>query len=149
MNNLQNKIYRFMYGRYGIDELYKFSLIVYIILLILNRFINSKIIYTLEWILIFTMMFRSFSKQTTKRKIENNKYLKIKKKIIKPFYDIKKNIKDKNHIYKKCHHCKTILRLPLPTKRGIKHSKCPTCKKRNTFLILRKIKIEIIKNKKM
>ena len=100
MNNLQNKIYRFMYGRYGIDELYKFSLIVYIILLILNIFINSKIIYTLEWILIFTMMFRSFSKQTTKRKIENNKYLKIKKKIIKPFYDIKKISKIKT-IYTK------------------------------------------------
>ena len=57
MNNLQNKIYKFMYGRYGIDELYKFSFIVYIILLILNIFINSKTIYTLEWILIFTMIF--------------------------------------------------------------------------------------------
>ena len=149
MNNFYNKIYKFMYGRYGIDELYKFSFKLYIILFILNIFINSKIINTLEWILIITMIYRSFSKQTTKRKKENDKYLKIKKKIIKPFTDKKKLIKDKNHIYKKCHHCKTILRLPLPSKRGIKHSKCPTCKKRNTFLILRKLKIEIIKNKKM
>ena len=30
-----------------------------------------------------------------------------------------------------------------------KDDKCPTCGKRNTFLIFRKLKVEIIKNKKL
>ena len=98
--------------------------------------------------LILTLLYRSFSKQLTIRRKENEKYLKIKRKIIHPIMDIKKYLNDDYHIYRKCHHCNTILKLPIPNKRGIKHSKCPTCKKRNTFLILKKIKVEIIKKKK-
>ena len=39
-----NKIYKFMDGRYGIDELYKFLLIICTILILLNTIIKSKII---------------------------------------------------------------------------------------------------------
>ena len=35
-----NKLQKFMYGRYGIDELYKFLFYFYILLLILNLFIK-------------------------------------------------------------------------------------------------------------
>ena len=62
--------------------------------------------------------------------------------------NLKRNIKDKDHIYKKCSKCKTTLKLPVPYERGIKHTKCPKCKKRISFLVLKKQKIEIIKNKK-
>lgn len=142
-----NKIYNFMNGRYGIDDIYKDGLILYIILVILNIFVKSTILNVLQLILILTLLYRAFSKQVNIRIRENNKYLKIKRKMLKPIKDIKKYLKDDYHIYKKCHHCNTILKLPIPNKRGIKHSKCPTCKKRNTFLILKKIKVEIIKNK--
>ncbi len=61
---------------------------------------------------------------------------------------IKRNILDKDHIYKKCPKCKTTLKLPIPYERGIKHTNCPKCKKRLTLFVLKKQKIEIIKNKK-
>lgn len=149
MDKIMNKIYSFMQGRYGIDDIYKDGFILYLILVILDIFIDSKIMYVLQLTTILTLLYRSFSKQITIRKRENDKYLKFKRKMLKPIKDIKKYLNDDYHIYKKCHHCKTILKLPIPSKRGIKHSKCPTCKKRNTFLVLRKLKIEIIKNKNL
>lgn len=148
MNKWQNRINKFMYGRYGIDDLYKFNFVLYIILLFLNIFLKSRIISTLELIIVLLMFYRCFSKKIYKRSNENQLYLKVKKSLLKPFNNIRRNIKDNDHVYKKCHHCKTILKLPLPYKRGIKHSKCPSCKKRNTFIVLKKQKIEIIRNKK-
>ncbi len=149
MDKIMNKIYSFMQGRYGIDDIYKDGLILYLVLVILDIFFDSKILYVLQMTSILTLLYRAFSKQINKRKCENDKYLKFKRKMLKPIKDIKKYKKDDYHIYKKCHYCDTILKLPIPNKRGIKHSKCPTCKKRNTFLILKKLKVEIIKKKKM
>lgn len=146
---MKERIIKFMSGRHSIDDIYKDGIILALILLILDIFINSQILRLLQSTLILTLLYRSFSKNVYKRTKENNKYLKIKKKILKPIKEIKSRIKDEYHIYRKCHHCNTILKLPIPSKRGIKHSKCPTCKKRNTFLILKKLKIEIIKNKKV
>ena len=40
MNKIIGKIYKFMYGRYGIDELYKLGLIICIVLSFINIFIN-------------------------------------------------------------------------------------------------------------
>ena len=149
MDKIMNKIYSFMQGRYGIDDIYKDGFILYLILVILDIFVDFIVLDFLQMTLILTLLYRSFSKQVNKRKRENDKYLKIKRKMLKPIKDIKKYIKDDYHIYRKCHYCKTILKLPIPSKRGIKHSKCPTCGKRNTFLIFRKLKVEIIKNKKL
>ena len=48
----------------------------------------------------------------------------------------------------KFNECKTTLKLPLPSKIGILHAKCPKCKKRRTLITFRKEKIEIIKKSK-
>ena len=58
-----NKIQRFMYGRYGIDDLYKFLFKLYLVLLIANLFINSKILLLIELVIIFIMFYRLFSKK--------------------------------------------------------------------------------------
>lgn len=142
------KIQNFMYGRYGLDDLGNFLFKVYILLLIINLFVKSYILTIIELLIVVIVLYRFLSKNIYKRSNENVKFRKIKKKIFKPFSDIKRNIKDENHVYKKCHHCKTTLKLPLPNKRGIKKVKCPECKKRNKFLILKKMKVELIKNKK-
>ena len=142
------KFARFMNGRYGIDELYKFLFKVYIILLIVDIFTKNNIIIYLELIIFVFMFYRFFSKNIKARKKENKLYLKIVKIIKKPFLNIKRNIDDKEHIYKKCSKCKTLLKLPLPDKIGIKHVKCPKCKKRLTVFCYRKEKIEIITNNK-
>lgn len=143
-----NKLQKFMYGRSGLDALSMFLFQVYIVLLIINIFVNSKIITFISLILAALALFRILSRDIYKRSNENVKFLKLKKKVLKPFQNIKRNFKDKDHVYKKCHYCKTTLKLPLPNKRGIKKVKCTKCKKRNKFLILKKVKIELIRDNK-
>lgn len=135
-----NDFQRFMYGRYGIDELTKFMLKIYFILIIINIFVRSFILTIIELIFIAIIFYRTLSKNKTKRTKENNAFMNL----FSSNYKVK--FKD-DHVYKKCHHCKCVLRLPIPEKKGFKHVKCPDCHKRNTFLILKSEKIEIIKNK--
>ena len=142
----QNKLYKFMYGRYGIDNLYNFLFYVYIFILIANLFINSNILCWIALLPLTIAFYRFFSKNISKRRKENDMYLKIKNNVLKPYKNLRRNYKDKDmYIYKKCHKCHTILRLPLPPKRGIRHAKCPNCKKRIKILCLRKQKVEVIR----
>ena len=143
-----NKFQKFMNGRYGVDELTKFIIKIYFILVIINLFINNKVLYLLELILLFIMFYRFLSKKIYKRSNENQLFLKIKNNLLKPFKNIERNIKDKEHIYKKCHKCKTTLKLPLPSKMGIKKAKCPKCGKRVRFITFRQEKIEVYRNGK-
>ena len=177
-----NKVQRFMMYRYGVDELYRFLLILYLIVIIIDLFVNSPLLTVIELLIVFIMFYRFFSKNITRRRKENQKFLEIKKKfrlrkrskkendyiykkikqrrkenklflkmknkVKKPFEVIQKNREDKYHIYKRCPKCKTILRLPLPAKRGIKHAKCPHCKRKVTLFTLKYQKVEIIRNKK-
>lgn len=140
---MKNKLINFMYGRYAtLDEYYKFLLILYICILITNSFLNLRILSIVELFLLTYILYRFLSKDIISRSNENRTYLKIKDKIIHPFN------KKEDYVYKKCHRCHKTLKLPLPNERGIKHVVCPKCKKRNTFLILRKLKIEVIKKER-
>lgn len=144
-----NKIQKFMTGRYGPDDLYKFLLKIYILLFIIDLFINSNILIILELIIVLIMSYRLLSKNIYTRQKENKTYLNLKNKVLKPFNNIKRNFKDRDyHVYKKCKKCKSTLKLPLPSKRGIQHVKCPKCKNKITFLCLRQEKIEVIKKRK-
>lgn len=145
--NFIYKIAKFMYGRYGIDNLSKFIFKIIFILFLFNILFRTYILLIIELFLLVLVIYRILSKNIYRRNKENQIYLKIKNQILKPFQNIKRNMHDKDHIYKKCKKCKKVLKLPLPEKRGIKHVKCPNCKKRITFITFRKQKIEIIINK--
>ena len=143
-----NKFYKFMRFRYGIDELYRFLLCLYIVIAIVHLFISSRILSAVELVIFMVMLYKVFSKNISKRKKENEKYLKLKKKIMRPIQRVKRDYQDREYcIYHKCRYCKVTLKLPIPSKRGIKHVTCPNCKKRITMLVLRKQKIEVIKKK--
>lgn len=137
---------KFMKDRYGIDELYKFLLLICFVLIVINTFISNNIIRLFEVLLIVIIFYRYMSKNIKLRKKENDKYLEIKDKIIKLFDYNKKKYKDRNtHMYKKCPKCKQKIRLPL---KKDKHTvKCPNCG--NKFDVAchkdEKIKVEIIK----
>lgn len=146
MNNFINKIQRFMYGRYQIDELYKFIIIVTLILIIINIFIQSIIIDIIVLILLTIATLRYLSKDKVKRRKENQKYLLIKNKIIKKYNYYKRRYQDRNtHTYRKCKNCKQKIRLPL--KKGKHKVKCPNCGTYFTVNCHRneKIKVEIVK----
>ena len=132
----------------AIDNLNRFLLVLLLILFIVSLFIDTLIVDLIPLLIVAIFLYRLISKDKYKRDKENKKYLRIKKAILKPFTVLIKNLKDRNSIYRRCHKCKTILKLPLPYDRGIQHAKCPNCGKRITFLTLRKVKIEIIKKNK-
>ncbi|MGN1338144.1 MAG: hypothetical protein ACI4WW_06695 [Candidatus Coprovivens sp.] len=128
-----------------VDELNRLIIVLLIIAIIISIFISSFIIDIIPFILLFILIFRLTSKNKVQRNKENKKYMNIKNIIIKPFNVIIKNIKDKEHVYKRCSKCHTIAKLPLPPKKGILHAKCPNCKKRLTIFTFKEEKIEIIK----
>lgn len=146
MNNFISKLYKFMNGRYGIDELFYFLIMLSFILLIIKLFVNSIIINIIETIIFIMAIYRFLSKKKIKRSIENNIYLNIKDKIINYFKFVKRKYDDRNtHIYKKCPKCKQKIRLPL--KKGKHTVKCPNCKETFSVRCYRneKIKVEIVK----
>ena len=143
------KLQKFMIGRYGPDDLYQFLLYCYIGFFILDLFINSMVLNILELSVVVILFYRFFSKNISHRRKENQQYLKIKRQVLNPFQNLKRNYQEKDiYVYKKCLKCKTTLRLPLPYKRGIQHVKCPKCKRKITFLCLRQERVEVIKKKR-
>ena len=138
----EEKIRKFMYGRYGPDELYKFLFELYIVLIIINLFIRSNILNFISLLVIIYMLFRFFSQKIYKRSKENQLFLKIKVKFLKPFKVVNLNFNDK---YNKCSKCGTILKLPLQTQAGFKKAKCPKCNKKVRLFTFKKEKIEIIR----
>ena len=145
MKNLLNNI---LYGRNGIDELGLFTIWVYIVISLINLFTNSFIGDFSALLLVTLILFRMLSKNFTARQKENNIFKKITNFIFKPFENLKRNIKDKEHVYKKCSKCKTVLKLPLPSKKGFQKAKCPKCKKSLTLFTFKQEKIELITNRK-
>lgn len=134
--------------RHLIDNLNRFLLVIFIILFIISLFIRNFFLDLTKVLLLVIIILRIIDKNTNRKEKQNKIYLKYRNMLLKPFDVLIKNIKDKEHVYKRCHKCKTILKLPLPDKRGIKHSKCPNCGKRITFITFKQIKIEVIKRKK-
>lgn len=143
-----NNTFKYLTGRNGMDKLNIFLIKLYIVILISNFFLKLYIFGISELLLFIIIIFRIFSKNISKREHENRTYLNIVNKILRPFKKDLKNIHDDEdlYVYKKCHKCKKTLRLPLPSKKGIKKVKCPKCKHINKFLILKEEKIEIIKS---
>lgn len=146
MNNFINKLTKFMYGRYGVDDLYYFLLIICLIIIILNIFIHSSILTIIELIIFSVAIYRYLSKNKYKRNKENKKYLYIKDKILNYFNYQRRKYNDRNtHMYKKCPKCKQKIRLPL--KKGKHTVKCPKCLHKFEVKCSKdeKVKVEIIK----
>lgn len=134
LNKLSSKLQKFMYGRYGIDNLYRALLYIYlgliVLAMILGRTIDMKIYHILSIAasaLIIFAFYRVFSKNIQKRRAENNKWLTFENSIKREFRLIRDKFKfRKTHIFKKCPHCKTVLRLKRV--KGKHNVKCPNCK---------------------
>ena len=128
MGRFKNALYRFMYGRYGNDTLNKVLLWTYIVLFIAYYILAllcpnpwvSMLLLMLSSTVVVISLFRSFSRNITKRRAENQRFCN--------FWKLRRNkFRDrKTHVYRKCPKCRAVLRLPKA--RG-KHSvTCPACK---------------------
>lgn len=127
--NWKEKFSRFMYGRYGVDQLSKFMLAITFILCILSIFVRGRagsLISTLILLLIIFLYFRMFSKNTYKRAAENEKYLKITGKFRKKI-NTEKQIAGQRKYYRfyNCPGCGQKIRVPKG--RGKIQIRCPKC----------------------
>ena len=129
MRNFKERLYRFMYGRYGIDQFYYFLVISYFVIILINVFIGSAILSAISLLLFIYSTFRILSKNIYKRRAENEKFLKIKNKVSGFFSLTKKKFSERNtHVYKKCPNCKSTLRLR--KEKGEHTVLCPKCSSR-------------------
>ncbi|MBE7056024.1 MAG: hypothetical protein E7388_01100 [Ruminococcaceae bacterium] len=112
-----NFLRRFMYGRYGADQLNLAliitSLLFTIISNILNIFFDVSWIIFINWIPLAWFIFRFLSKNIQKRRIENDKFLKFWFPVQSKLNLNKEKFRNrKTYKYLKCPNCKTNLRVP-------------------------------------
>ena len=127
---------RMMYGRNGNDRLCNLLMWVYLALWIvsivtsaLDLVLVSLIVWIVQIAVLCYWIFRIFSRNIVKRRREVDRFY--------GFFRNKRNrFRDrKTHVYRKCPHCKAVLRLP---KRKGKHTVCcPACKERFSVKICR------------
>lgn len=115
-----------MMGRYGSDILNKDILWLTVILVFVNLFLRSVILYIVIYALFFYTFFRMLSKNIVSRRAENAKYLILRNKV-KKFFTLQYNkIKYyKEYKYVTCKNCKAVIRVP--RKKGTRNISCPGC----------------------
>lgn len=126
MGHFRERLIRFMYGRYGVDQLYHALAAICFVLLIVNSFVHSVVLSITMWVLLLLMVFRAFSKNIYRRRKENEMFMmvwnQVKKKTL---FSIRRIKEIRSHRYHRCPHCKAMLRLPY--KRGKHTVQCPKC----------------------
>ncbi len=123
---MKEKLYRFLAGRYGMDDLNKFLLALEILFLLLNFFIPNGILLILFYFIFALYVFRSFSRNIVARSIENQKYVRIRSKITHTFKAFFKSLKDRSYHYYVCSKCSQIIRVP--RNKGMITVTCPSCR---------------------
>lgn len=125
---MKEKLYRFMQGRYGNDQLNQFLLIASVISIVLS-FFGSSVFYPVALVILGYTYFRMFSKNTYKRSEENRKYLQATAKMRLRIQKWKNEMQQRktHHIYK-CPSCKQKIRVPKG--KGRIEIKCPKCQNR-------------------
>ena len=125
-----NWLKKFMYGRYGGDDLSKALLVLSFILIIMAGFLPRSLssLVVIGYIPTLACIFRIFSRNIFKRRQENYKYLKIKNSVVIWSKQKLNRVKDsKTHKYFTCPDCKQKLRVPRG--QGKISVTCPKCKK--------------------
>lgn len=129
MNKLRTKFIRFMYGRYGVDQLYYALFAMWGVTALINCFVNSVILSILGTALAVWMIWRSLSRNIQKRRAENEKFLVLWKPVKSWLILQRDRIRDrKTARYRRCSHCRAIVKLPV--KKGKHTVVCPRCRER-------------------
>lgn len=122
MKWLQN----FMRGRYGVDQLNFFLLVMAIVISLVVSLFQIPMLWWVSIALLVLCYFRMFSKNVYKRSGENTKFLRLVFPITSRYKNAKKRWKDrKTYKYYKCPSCKQQMRVPKG--KGEITITCPKC----------------------
>ena len=146
MGKFRQKMYRFMYGRYGVDKLYNFCNVLIIVALFASVLVSifvkdenvgfwiSTAIMAFDLVIIVWSTSRVFSKNIYKRRRENERFIKLSRWFLRvvSFNTSRRsksgNIDNSQFIFRDCTKCASTLRLP--RKAGRNKVKCPRCSHR-------------------
>ena len=123
---LKEKFMRFMYGRYGVDTLGKYSLGAGLATMVLSIVFDSYTLSLLSWFFIILTYFRMFSRNLYKRSSENQTFLNKTYKL-RTWFGKQKNMmaqRKTHHIYR-CPGCMQKIRVPRG--KGRIEIRCPKC----------------------
>ena len=123
---LKEKFMRFMYGRYGVDTLGKYSLGAGLDTMVLSIVFDSYTLSLLSWFFIILTYFRMFSRNLYKRSCVNQTFLNKTYKL-RTWFGKQKNMmaqRKTHHIYR-CPGCKQKIRVPRG--KGRIEIRCPKC----------------------
>lgn len=109
---LGDALRRFMYGRYGTDQLNLALMVLSIVLLLAGIWIKGLAV--LAYLALFYYIFRCYSRNLAKRRQENAWFLRVTA-----------PLRDRQHRYFRCPGCRQVVRVP-KGKGRIKIG-CPKC----------------------
>ncbi len=109
---IRNAIQRFMYGRYGSDQLNIALIVAYLVLYFLTIIFDSTVLYVLSLVLVGLSLFRTLSRNYPARRKENVKFLKVAGPALSWCHTRRCMMKDHDHRYFKCPQCGQQLRVP-------------------------------------
>lgn len=128
MSKFRNALYRFMYGRNGVDALSWALVVLEVVLSLLSSFIHvrgvSQVLYFVSTALMFVVLLRIFSRNLARRQAENAKFLTWWTPKANAIRGARARRADKAHKYVRCS-CGAYCRVP----RGVGKIEltCPKC----------------------
>lgn len=114
---LGEKFRRFMYGRYGSDQLNVFLLIFGVVLCLLSSFTPLYFLGILCYVPLVWAIFRMYSRNVYKRQRENQRFLQLFARF-----------RDRQYRYFSCPRCRQRVRVPRGKGKII--IRCPSCGER-------------------
>ena len=126
---MRNWLQRVMAGRYGVDEYSRFLNVVALVSLVLSILFNnglSVFFWLLAIISLVWTYFRMFSRNTYKRRAENNAYLTSRYSMTRKLSGLKQRMQQKRYYrFYKCPKCGITTRVPKG--KGKIRITCPKC----------------------
>lgn len=126
-----NALSRFMYGRNGVDRLGLTMIWAALLLDIINMLLREKPVVSgitglVSGVLLFTALFRIFSRNLEKRRAENTRFMeKVWWPVSRRMAGARQQRMDKEHRYFTCHRCGAVCRVPRGKGRIV--ITCPRC----------------------
>ena len=126
-----NALSRFMYGRNGVDRLGLTMIWAALLLDIINMLLREKPVVSgitglVSGVLLFTALFRMFSRNLEKRRAENTRFMeKVWWPVSRRIAGSRQQRMDKEHRYFTCPSCGAVCRVPRGKGRIV--ITCPRC----------------------